>query len=393
MGGDAFKAALDTLDALLASKDSDAASVSAAFDVLKAHRSARPSADDLQRLFAHCYAALARWPQLPNGAPDREAWLIFWQVTGLIEGTFTDEAARSRALVQGGHARFVGLNYPRGERPSREVPPLPHIPLDTDQARDLAAPYLARLEAEIADHPYGHLKLAWNVISRPVPPFDAVFEDWLGDLDARAVGTGTSLTSLKRARALATLADVGRQCMAWTTCEAELLPQLEDPHPMVAACAGRFLGSLYSDPEARFNRGTAPPLIEMMAHLTEVKTCRRAVAGGFCHGIGALTGLPDEVGDGFDLDDWTKAILAHPLEEPYVPGAQAFWFPVHEHYWNKPDFVGALIDMDREWIALMCATEAGFVEGMRPILDRLADSNDADIAASAAAHIGRNYPD
>lgn len=394
MRGVEFRAALDALDALLASDAPDATATSAAFRQLRDHRPPAPSADDLRRMFAHCYAALDHWPytQKIRTVPD-EGFRMYWQCVGLIEATFTDDAARNRDFMQSSVDRYLAYGLRHGDDPPRPAPPRVYAPLDVQEAKALAAPYLAMLEEAIAEQPYSHLKLAWEVFRRPVMPFDQVFEQWLEDLDARGVSTGDSLPALRTAQALSALAQEGRQHLHWETVEAEVLPKLEDPHPMVAACAGRFIGMLMSQGGERIVRSTPPALSDFLASLTQVQNCRRAVAGGFVQGFDGFGELAAEAGEDFDLDAWVLAILDHPLKEPYVPGAQAFWFYVHEHFARRPDFIAGLIDAGHEWIALMCATELEYVEGMAPVLERLAASEHEGIAKSAGLCLVRGYKD
>lgn len=385
-----FRAALDALDTLLADEAPDAAAVSAAFTQLRQHRAPRLAAQDLKRMFAHCYGALERWPYTEDvrKAPGQE-FRLYWQCVELIEATFSDAGARHRSFMQSSVDRFHAYGLHHGEHTPKPAPPHVHVPLDEEEAYALAAPYFAMLEEKIADQPYSHLKLAWNALRRPVTPFDAVFEQWLADIDARGLGTGNSLPALRTAMALSALAREGQQHLHWDTVEAEVLPKLEDPHPMVAANAGAFLGMLMRQGAERILRSTPPPLLELLAYLTRIKGCRRAAAGGFVEGFGGFTELQREAGEDFNLDDWVMAILAHPMGEPYVPGAQAFWFPVHEYYWRDVDFMHRLLDAGCDWVAYMCATEGAELALVRPILDRIA-AGKTELAESARDFIARN---
>ncbi|XSG81441.1 MAG: hypothetical protein ACPW61_10190 [Methyloligella sp. ZOD6] len=109
-----------------------------------------------------------------------------------------------------------------------------------------------------------------------------------------------------------------------------------------------------------------------------------------CYGLGSLAS--DERLRDFDLDQWVVESLSLDEDEIYIPNAQALWFHVHEHYDCDPGFVTRLIDMDRAWIAMMCATERRErIEGMEPVLHRLAENPDPEIAAHAESHLARYY--
>ena len=124
---------------------------------------------------------------------------------------------------------------------------------------------------------------------------------------------------------------------------------------------------------------------------------RVAIAGGFIKGFDSeLEGLytleSDETLEAFDLDAWVLECLSAEKSPPYLPNAQALWFYVHEYYAARPAFVARLIDADRAWIAMMCATEIdGRVAGMRPVLERLVRDPDPDISAHARRQLERFY--
>jgi len=95
---------------------------------------------------------------------------------------------------------------------------------------------------------------------------------------------------------------------------------------------------------------------------------------------------------GFDLDQWVLDVLTFEKDTDYLPNAQALWFYVHEHYAADPAFATRLIDRDRAWIAMMCATELDEpVAGMRPVLERLAADLHPEIAHPARMHLDRYY--
>lgn len=384
-----FRAALDVLDAERASGTPDGDKVVTALSALKDHRSPHPTRADLSRMLAACDWALDYFAEARAANPPAPGWRAYWICVGLIENTFTDEGTRHRSFAEKDTARHLAFGMMHGERPPKPATPKPHVPLDVDEATALAVPYLAWLEKSIAKAQYSHLELAWNVARRPVAPFDVVFENWLADLDARGLGTGNSLPALQVAQALEQIACEGRQVLAWQTCVDEIFPKMEDPHPMVAGCAGKLMGSMYACGADRFGKTTPWPLTQMLEHLTQVAPCRRAVAGGFIAGFEELQYLIEDAGEGFDLDAWVMAILAHPLDEPYVPGAQAFWFYVHEHYWRDVDFMMRLLDAGHDWIAYMCATEGAELDLVRPVLDRIAGADDSDLAAAARAFIAQ----
>ena len=91
-------------------------------------------------------------------------------------------------------------------------------------------------------------------------------------------------------------------------------------------------------------------------------------------------------------EGWVSEIVAGAEPEPDRPAAQSFWFWVHEAYCANPPFIDRLIDAGHLWEAMMCATEIGdAVEGMAPVLARLAASDDKDVSARARGWLEDYY--
>lgn len=364
---------------------------------LPARLPSSPTADLIQRLFFACYTCLGLTDDRIHKLPPETQKRLEWAATRVLDNIVHDTGAGNRWYVQSSLTRTIALGRtPQAGAPTAPVP-LVHIPLHEDEARDLVRPYLQWIEGHIEAAPFVHLKLCWNVKSNPQTPFDRIFDAWLKDIDARGIGTGDSHSAVERAFALAALAEKARQRMTWAQCTSEVLPQLLDPHPMVAACAARFLGVLYSEPETLFN--SAPkPLAWVLNLLADIEVNRRAVAGGFLRGLDvesidpfeAMRADPQLVG--FDIDAWALAIFADTTPEPYLPGTQAFWFYVHEAFCARPDFIDRLIDLNHPWEALMCATEpTEAVDGMQPVLKRLVGLNLEGVSPAARGCLTRLY--
>ena len=391
----AFTDALDQLDVLIAAEPFDPWTVRGGFyDVSKAIVPGIP-AEPLRRMVAHCFwmLGLGQTPPPDIVAADQKRSLL-WSVDACLHALFIDQRVGSRPFVQSGMNRRWALGPDLWSGGPEELVPLPNIPLDPDEATALIAPYLDHLEAQIDDDPMAHITLVWKVLEAPVPPFETVFERWLAQVDARR-GTD-DLMSIRRAMALKTLAYEGQQRLSWENCERYLLPQLCDPSALVAAAAGKFLGALYSWPEDQMiNGGTPMALTDLLGWLALLPRHRRAVAGGFVYGLceGSLAEMrarPDLVG--FDLDRWVMNILSERVQGPYLPSAQSFWFHVHEGYCFDPVFIGRMIDAGHLWEAMMTATEMHIaVDGMKPVLERLAALDEYGIAAGARRWLDLHY--
>lgn len=393
-----FRNSIDEIDALLDRSDPDGASLLAAMRDLAKSIPTLPTADQIRSLFRVSYAVAGLGPHpAPEGLDEQTRERLSWAVAECLEPLFYDKRGDHRSYVNNSINRSHAMRKVYQGGPKERLPHK-HIPLDFSEAQDLARPYLADKETYMAEQPYAHLGLCWKVMDHPLPPFDRVFEAWVRDIDARGLGLGDSHRALWQAFALSNLAREGRQHVSAKSCREDLLPQLEDPNQMVAGCAGRFIGMLYERRDELFNGSPPMSLTQMLDHLAALPGPRRAAAGGFLGGY-ADTDDPfrllqddKDLGD-YDLDDWVLRVLDDNQGEAYYPGAQAFWFPVHEHYWNRPDFTNRLIDAGHIWVAYMCATENPSPEsGMEPVLERLAASDHSDIADAARRCLARLHP-
>lgn len=392
----AFSDALAHLDTHVTADPFDGWACRTAFyDVSKAFGPGAKAAD-IYRMVNHCLHVMGLGcdpaPFVENVETKRS---LGWAIESCFEALLIDKNGRNRESRQRGVDRVRALGAEMFVGTPVDLIPLLHVPLDLDQARDLIEPYLNYLEAQLAADPLAHIKLCWDAFEFPVPPFDTVLGDWLANLDQKR-GT-EDLQAIQRGMAFEALAERGRQKLSWENCEAKLLPQLSDPHPLVASAAARFLGHLYSQPEEMFVWSTPEPLPVIMDMLAGLSRHRRFVAGGFLHGMAddmnPFEVLRDDPAlQGYDVDQWTLDVFAQVTPEPYLPSAQSFWFHVHEGYCFDPAFIDRMIDEGHLWEALMTATEMRErVGGMEPVLKRLVACSKPSIAKSAQLCLEHYY--
>lgn len=326
------------------------------------------------------------------------AWYLAVCAEEMIEHVLYDRVAGNRAWVEERVAWFRerGKEVPDAYL-DHGLPPALSIPWDLVTARERLAPLLTLWEARLAHVPTAHFRLCWNVRRNGYQVFQKVIGEWLRRIEARGIGQPDTLAAFEKAEELLKKAE-SRARISWMECERDVLSLLGEAHPMVVGGAARYLGALYAN-DGIVDCSDAPSLVAVLDRLSELPCFRAIACGGFvdgfdldCRGLQTLATDPRAREAGFDIDLWILKIVASDDYEPYLPNAQALWFYIHEFYDLDPAMVMKFIDLKRDWLALMCATEVREkVSGMKTVLERLAASSDADIAGAARWHLNEYY--
>jgi hypothetical protein len=316
----------------------------------------------------------------------------------MIEHVLYDRSARNRAWVEERTAWFraQGRDVPEAYI-DHGIPPALGIPWDKTNAGVRVRPLLMHLESQLTDAPSAHFRLCWSVMRDGYPIFRKIFSEWMRELDAKGPAQPGTVAAFTKANDLLRKAEDGA-VISWPVCEQEIVTLLDDPHPMIVAGAARYLGALYAGGSFR-STPEAPDLNAMLDRLSLLPRYRAIACGAFICGfdtdIAGLSALSSDgriTEAGFSVDDWILKIVASDDYEPYLPNAQALWFYIHEHYCADAAMVTKFIDLDRAWLALMCATEVPEkLSGMKPVLEHLADVSDRKIADAAKAHLKAHY--
>lgn len=383
--GDAaeFDAALTMLEAALGAGSVPSEPLRDILNRLRKARPQYPTGEQITRLFCACHRLYGAQDQVEIVVSDGDRFGADWvrrSGLSLLEDTLFDERHDTRRFVETSvdHAHVLHPNHVH-ER-TVHYQPAPHIPLHRDEAADLLAPYFAWLTTRRESDPFAHLMIAWNAVSQPLPPFEGLFWDWLDK-----IGEGDDM---RLALSLHDLRERAQQRLSWSDFEGRLLPLLASYSPLLVAHAAGFIGSLYTDVEERMRgRGAwgGPRILDYIAGLPRH---RRVAAGAFLRGIDAMDPDPfaelSRIAPGLNIADWVMMVLEDRVDEPYIPGSQAFWFYLHEHYDCDPDMVVRFVEAGHLYVAWMCITENHPpAPGMERALHLLAEGSDATYAEAA----------
>ncbi|MGE3244775.1 MAG: hypothetical protein AB7J19_00465, partial [Beijerinckiaceae bacterium] len=352
-GSASVDAVASQFEEALAAETIDYAAVLAAFRALVIPTNV--SAEQLERLTAICYRILnldgADQPvRLLEHMENRPAGHLMACAEEVINDILFDRNASTRKWIAESIAGFHRRGQPLPEGLGDDhLPPEVDIPWSRAQAETHIRPFLHHYESGLKSVPTAHVGLCWNVFRDGHAVFQGIFEDWLKDLDRRKLGQRGTLQAIRKAFELGKMADRGLS-MSWAECEADILPLLDHDHPLIVSHAARVLGSLYSGdtPDEEMDLPIdllrdGPPLVDILDKLRTHKNFPYAACGGFINGFDSdLSGLYSLDNDerlkqvGFDLDGWIFDVLKADFYEPYLPGSQAFWFYLHEHYDYNP---------------------------------------------------------
>ncbi|XSG81440.1 MAG: hypothetical protein ACPW61_10185 [Methyloligella sp. ZOD6] len=168
--------------------------------------------ESLERLYGICYRILGIAPDAQEAAlgSHMEPWQIGHLqacAASAIEESLYDRNARTRAWIHKMEALYESRreSTPKGLN-DHQLPPALVIPWDAARAKNKIAPFLAAYEANLAEDPYAHFKLCYDVMTDGYPVFREVFESWMEDLERRGLGQPGMAEGLREAARLGALA-------------------------------------------------------------------------------------------------------------------------------------------------------------------------------------------
>lgn len=174
----------------------------------------------------------------------------------------------------------------------------------------------------------------------------------------------------------------------WQSCAKPYLHFLEHRSSLVRAAAAKALGRLHTGLR---ERNETPDLAKLLRQMSELESRTPGVAGPFLEG--ADWGIDDwsELLGDFDLRAWFLDTLRNSEKEPDWPEAQALEFYAQEYLSSDGAAIEELLAMGREELALMTATTvAENLELLRPVLERMARSENLKIAAAVQAYLAEH---
>ena len=99
--------------------------------------------------------------------------------------------------------------------------------------------------------------------------FRPIIADWLRNLDCRGIGMAGTADAVERALHLFARAEAeSTSPPTWADVEREIMPLLTHPHPMIAAGAARYLGTLFAD-EAFRAASSTPSIADLLEQLRQ----------------------------------------------------------------------------------------------------------------------------
>ncbi len=207
-----------------------------------------------------------------------------------------------------------------------------------------------------------------------------------GDIDLPAIELAVALTDEETA--MFWWPDQRWQVTDWTTAARPYLHFLDHPSSLVRAAAAKTLGRLDTGLRGRIDTPPIPELLRMMA---EREARSPGVAGPFLEGSDwGIDDWADLLGD-FDIRGWFLDTLRNSGKEPDWPEAQALEFYAQEFLADDGDAIEQMVEMGREDLALVTATSvADNVELLRPVLERMARSENPKIAAAIQSYLAEH---
>ena len=174
----------------------------------------------------------------------------------------------------------------------------------------------------------------------------------------------------------------------WPTNSKPYTHFLDHPSSLVRAAAAKALGRLHTGLRDRFD---TPSITQLLTEMQAREIASPGVAGPFLEG--ADWGIDDwsDLLAGFDMRSWFLNTLRQSDKEPDWPEAQALEFYAQEFLCSDGAAIEELLEMGREDLALMTVTNIpDNVELLRPVLERMARSNNPKIAEFIQSYLAEH---
>ncbi|MBM3761944.1 MAG: hypothetical protein FJW36_17060 [Acidobacteria bacterium] len=174
----------------------------------------------------------------------------------------------------------------------------------------------------------------------------------------------------------------------WQDCSKPYLHFLEHGSSLVRAAAAKALGRLHAGLR---DRAKTPALPQLLLEIADREANSPGVAGPFLEGADwGIEDWGDLLGD-FDLRQWFLDTLRRSGKEPDWPEAQALEFYAQEYLCADGAAIEDMLEMGREELALMTAMNlVENVELLRPVLERMARSENPRVAAAVQAYLAEH---
>lgn len=312
--------------------------------------------------------------QLLHYKPNKEEAMVYGYTT----------AKHIRACAAGELERLISDNYT-----AKKI-----TPKGTKQTLDILQPYFDY----IINHESSWKQdwLIYRVFKYGHKIFHDAVETWVLGLEQSQLRPQGFLAGIKQALEFESL-DVSEK--PWSFAVQKLLPLLEHKHTMIRAIGAKKLGEYYSDADV-MQVSTDISLHDMLILMADKERQNGQVSGGFIDGLGdgmyglhCLTGQKDYGYDkqlqNIDVKRWALDVLKD-LKYPEAPNVQSFEFHIHEFFDTDAEAVYEMIEMGNVDLALMTATET-VCDEMKPVLEHLAQSNNADISGRAKEYLLREF--
>jgi hypothetical protein len=207
-----------------------------------------------------------------------------------------------------------------------------------------------------------------------------------GDIDLSAIELAVALTDEENS--MFWWPDERWRIAHWPSSSRPYLHFLEHASSLVRAAAAKALGRLHTGLRDRFE---TPPISELLTLIARHEARHPGIAGPFLEGSDwGLDDWSDLLGS-FDMRRWFLDTLRHSGHEPDWPEAQALEFYAQEFFCADGAAIEELIDMGREDLALMAATNLPEnVELLRPVLEAMARSANGRISSAMRAYLAEH---
>jgi len=204
-----------------------------------------------------------------------------------------------------------------------------------------------------------------------------------------------AVTIVEEAKAIGRWPEGRWRFVQWDSDSRTYFKSLEDPSYLVRAASAYALGAMLWGCYSEGNGCGVPAGTEMLDFIQKQEQKHAGVAGAFLQGADWFSYVFDNgwlTPAGYDMRAWFLETLRTSSREPQVPELISLEFWAHEFFSCDALAIEKILDMGREYLAVLTATEEPrCIDQLMPLLTKMSQSANPRVAGAIQEYLRERW--